>query len=74
MACISLVTPLAMATTELARVIHYEDADVAIRWHCGTQSPKHELGRGHRQCGQPEAANAVGTVGGSSLTVPLVVT
>ena len=26
MACITLVTPLAMATTELARVIHYVDA------------------------------------------------
>jgi hypothetical protein len=49
MACMTLLTqPVAMATTQLARVIRYE---VSAPWqeHASGRQPAPELGRGRRQ-------------------------
>ena len=58
MTCMTaLAQPMAMATTELARVIRYFRPAVGTKH--GTHSA-HELGRGHRQCRQPRAPHAMG--------------
>lgn len=62
MACIALLPPpMAMATTEFARLIGYEvSAPWRLEQTIRTANSAHELGRGHRQERRPAAADAVG--------------
>jgi hypothetical protein len=54
----ALAQPMAMATTELARVIRYDIS--APRQEQNTGHTPRELGCGHRQGRQPRAPHAMG--------------